>query len=398
MAKQQRPFDGADGLPSSSSSQARLLLEKTASGGGSPTSPKSPLSPKSPSSPSRGRKASDRSLRARLLDRAVHHALSDSAKELREMKHQMQLEPGDFRLLDRDGPFGQSKGKWNIARANRQHEYFFRDPFHLLIELSTCRLLCAFWGTYIATYCFFALIFWSVGTSCEIGCETFPQALCLTVETMMTIGYGVPDPYFRKCPWLSLVLMVQCLVAIVYDVCFVGLMYTRISRGTKRASTVLFSQKAVLQTIGADTYLIFRVCEMRRTQLLGAKIRCYCIAHRKQQQTEENGKGTDVAIEEEGGDVEAGGGEGERQSSSPGGLQDKLLRQEPMRLERPDDNLSGEMLLILPTTVVHRIDKFSPLLGPPVDPEDAMGLNSSLYHTKHAGAGVVRASAASVGG
>jgi len=40
-----------------------------------------------------------------------------------------------------------------------------------------------------------------------------------------------------------------------------------------------------------------------------------------------------------------------------------LYRQEPLRLERPDDNLGAELLLILPTMVVHRIDAFSPMVG-----------------------------------
>eukprot|EP00929_Paragymnodinium_shiwhaense_P022571 TRINITY_DN14383_c0_g1_i1.p1 TRINITY_DN14383_c0_g1~~TRINITY_DN14383_c0_g1_i1.p1 ORF type:complete len:535 (-),score=65.36 TRINITY_DN14383_c0_g1_i1:51-1655(-) len=352
----------------SSSATTPLLLPPDRGDPTSPTSPKSPTSPTSPFStksptlsPSRitrTRTLSERSITTRILDHAVNRGMSDSAASLKAAHSYMQEQQlqQHFRLLDRDAPYGQSYGRWNIARANRQSEYFVRDIFHLLIELSTCRVIGVFWATYTITYCLFALVFWSAGTECEIGCDTYVQALCLTVETMMTIGYGVPDPYFRKCPWLSGVLLFQCLVAIIYNVCFVGLMFARVSRGTKRAATVLFSQKAILKTIGGDTFLMFRVCEMRRTQLLGAKMKCWCIAHRKPLPEQENGK--------------------YKRTISGGGDSGKLILQEPMRLERPDDNLSAELLLLLPTTVVHKIDKFSPLLGPPVDPESATGIHS----------------------
>mmetsp|Transcript_65983 Transcript_65983/g.206739 ORF Transcript_65983/g.206739 Transcript_65983/m.206739 type:complete len:271 (+) Transcript_65983:2-814(+) len=42
----------------------------------------------------------------------------------------------------------------------------------------------------------------------------------------------------------------------------------------------------------------------------------------------------------------------------------------PMRLEQPDDELGGSLLLTLPTTVVHRIDAWSPLAPQHLKPQD----------------------------
>uniref|UniRef100_A0A7S1LLP9 Inward rectifier potassium channel C-terminal domain-containing protein n=1 Tax=Alexandrium catenella TaxID=2925 RepID=A0A7S1LLP9_ALECA len=239
--------------------------------------------------------------------------------------------PKGFRIMDRKAPFRQSKGEMNIHRVNRDQELFRLDPFHTIMELSTCRLLVTFWVLYCLTFAIFAIIYWMSSHRCGIGCDTYPEALLLSVETMLTIGYGVPDPYFRSCPWLVVVLIAESLTAVVYDVIFVGVVYQRISRGTTRASTILFSDKAIIRTIGDSTYLMFRACEMHRTQLLDSHFRCYLFTwHRLE---------PDMT-----------------------GQQVSRFRQTPMRLELPDDSLGGQALLILPTTVVHRIDAFSPLL------------------------------------
>lgn len=240
--------------------------------------------------------------------------------------------PKEFRIMDRSDSYRQSFGTMNIHRINRDQELFLQDPFHTIMEMDTCRLLASFWVLYCLTFAMFAFIYWMSSERCGIGCDTYPQALLLSVETMLTIGYGVPDPYFRPCPWLVVVLVAECLTAVLYDVVFVGVVYQRISRGTTRASTILFSDKAVIRTIGNSTYLMFRVCEMRRTQLLESHFRCYLFTW-------------------------------QRQESGLEGQQCGRFRQMPMRLEQPDDSLGGQALLILPTTIVHKIDHFSPMLG-----------------------------------
>mmetsp|Transcript_86468 Transcript_86468/g.253051 ORF Transcript_86468/g.253051 Transcript_86468/m.253051 type:complete len:482 (+) Transcript_86468:125-1570(+) len=246
--------------------------------------------------------------------------------------------PNDFRILDRKAAYRQSKGVLNIHKVNRDQELFSMDPFHTMMEMHTSRLLVSFWVLYCLTFAFFAIIYWMSSKRCGIGCDTYFQALLLSVETMLTIGYGVPDPYFRLCPWLVVVLVAESLIAVLYDVLFVGVVYQRISRGTNRASTVLFSDKAVIRTIGDSTFLIFRVCEMRRTQLLDSHLRSYLFTWQRQ----------DSATEQP--------GQHQAQDHS-------CFRQSPMRLEQPDDSLGGQVLLILPTMVVHRIDDFSPMIG-----------------------------------
>jgi potassium inwardly-rectifying channel subfamily J len=139
----------------------------------------------------------------------------------------------------------------------------------------------------------------------------------------MTIGYGVPDPYFHGCESVMILLTCEVLVQITLDAVLIGIVYDRFSRGQTRASTVLFSDRAVLRRIGDGVYFMFQVCELRKTQLIDCKVRCYVFSH----------------------DTVTGS-----------------IEQTNMRLQYPDDTLGSPLLLAMPAVVVHRVDAWSPLL------------------------------------
>ena len=63
------------------------------------------------------------------------------------------------------------------------------------------------------------------------------------------------------------------------------MIYCRVSRPNKRASTVVFSKTAIIKRIRGKLYLDFRVCELRKHQLVEAHIRCYTIRHERDVQT-----------------------------------------------------------------------------------------------------------------
>lgn len=66
-----------------------------------------------------------------------------------------------------------------------------------------------------------------------------------------------------------------------HDVFNVGVIYCRVSRPNKRASTIVFSNTAIIKRIRGKLYLQFRVCELRKHQLVEAHIRCYTIRHER---------------------------------------------------------------------------------------------------------------------
>lgn len=108
----------------------------------------------------------------------------------------------------------------------------------------------------------------------------------------------------------------------------IGIIFQRFSRAQARANTIVLSTNAVVRRIRGELYFMFQVCEMRKHQLVEAHVRMYAIRH----------------------DVEFG--------------QHYYFQSHPMRIQHPDDDLGGMLLLALPSVVVHRMDAWSPLCRP----------------------------------
>ncbi len=112
------------------------------------------------------------------------------------------------------------------------------------------------------------------------------------------------------------------------DALAIGVLFQRVSRAQARANTLVISSKAVIRRIRGELYLMFQICEMRKHQLVEAHVRMYTIRH----------------------DIEQG--------------EHYYFQSYPMRVQHPDDDLGGMLLLALPSIVVHRLDAWSPLLRP----------------------------------
>ena len=99
------------------------------------------------------------------------------------------------------------------------------------------------------------------------------------------------------------------------------------SREVKRVRLQwFFTDKAVIVEDKGSFHFCFQACEMRKHQLIEAHVRCYAVSRTR-----------------------APSGETEFQT-------------QVLRLGNPDDELGGMLLLSLPTTVLHHIDAWSPLL------------------------------------
>jgi len=131
---------------------------------------------------------------------------------------------------------------------------------------------------------------------------------------------------------VAVTLSIQVVVAILCDAAIIGAVWVRLSRGQTRASTIIFSDQAIIRRIRGKLYWMFRVCELRKHQLVEAHVRCYAI---RRDRDEEDGR----VIH---------------------------FQNFFMRLTHPNDELGGNLLMTLPSLVVHEIDQWSPLYPPPV--------------------------------
>merc|ERR1719230_367793 len=117
------------------------------------------------------------------------------------------------------------------------------------------------------------------------------------------------------------VLTIQSILQFFLNAFIIGAVFLRLTRPQNRASTILFSKRAVIREHEGGLYFMFRVCEMKYHDLIEAHVRCYCIRHD----------------------------------------QGQTYQMLPMCLQQPDDDKGGMLLTALPNLVVHRIDGWSPL-------------------------------------
>eukprot|EP00929_Paragymnodinium_shiwhaense_P055020 TRINITY_DN27598_c0_g1_i4.p1 TRINITY_DN27598_c0_g1~~TRINITY_DN27598_c0_g1_i4.p1 ORF type:complete len:446 (-),score=52.46 TRINITY_DN27598_c0_g1_i4:195-1532(-) len=231
------------------------------------------------------------------------------------------------RLVDRHAPFRQSFGRLNIRRVDDTGSVSSlrrEDWFHSLVNLGTRKLVLLVIGVVVASWLACAVAFWIVSPYCGLKANTFLKALYLAIETVETIGYGVPNSYFDGCRAGILVLGSAALWSSVLNAMMISVIYTRISRATVRANSVCFTDKAIIAKIGDSFYLLFQAVDFRKHQLCEAHVRLYCIQHAE----------TDAGVS---------------------------FQSRAMRLQHPDDELGGTLLLALPQMIVHRIDAWSPL-------------------------------------
>jgi potassium inwardly-rectifying channel subfamily J len=189
---------------------------------------------------------------------------------------------GPFRLLSRGASKPNMVGRsWRDRMSYRWH---LNDWFHPLVHQKTWRLILVFSIAYMLLIMLFAIVYFVIDqlTSCHIGLHGgFRAAFFFSLETHATIGYGVPgaDSSFHECNSMIVALYLQTFIALLSDAVLIGLLFARMSRGTNRAVSVVFSEKAIIVKHCDEHYLIFQVFDKRRDALVEANIRLFCYVH-----------------------------------------------------------------------------------------------------------------------
>ncbi|CAK0894913.1 unnamed protein product [Prorocentrum cordatum] len=183
------------------------------------------------------------------------------------------------RVLERNAPHQQSRGQFNIDRTTEgSHWLLLRtDVYHTVINMPFTQLIPLFVVVYVSSWLLFAVLWMYVSEPC--GCELthFKRAFFLSMETMMTIGYGVPDPYFNDCDEVIPVIVTEALFGLLLDAAFLNTLFQRFSRAFERAATVVFSAASLLEVVDQEMHWTFRVCELRRQPLLEPLLRVHCV-------------------------------------------------------------------------------------------------------------------------
>jgi hypothetical protein len=156
--------------------------------------------------------------------------------------------------------------------------------------------------------------------------DDFTSAFYFSVETQQTIGYGGRQ-ITTKCVVAGLLLQLQSLVGNLIECITLGLIFSKIIRPIKRAKTVVFSKKMLINKRGNKMCLMFRLTDLRDSQIVESHVRLHLFST-----FHENGK------------------------TYPYHQQDLDVRYD----WNSDSDKQDQLFLLIPLTIVHVIDENSP--------------------------------------
>nr|CAD7450800.1 unnamed protein product [Timema bartmani] len=218
-----------------------------------------------------------------------------------------------------------------------------QDLFTTLVDVQWRWTLLVFALSFILSWLGFALIWWLIAFThgdldqdhlpgyqensnwmpCIKEIYSFSSCFLFSIETQHTIGYGSRSTT-EECPEAIFVMCLQSITGVMIQAFMVGIVFAKMSRPKQRTQTLLFSRVAVVCQRDGQLCLMFRVGDMRKSHIIGTTVRAQMIRARTTKEGE-------------------------------------LIPQSQSELRLGTDGGDENLFFIWPTTVVHRIDKESPL-------------------------------------
>ncbi|KAL4517172.1 hypothetical protein Ndes2437B_g06780 [Nannochloris sp. 'desiccata'] len=200
------------------------------------------------------------------------------------------------------------------------------DFFTSVVNLDTYQIMIGVAVLYLVVFFVWSFIWWLIVRfypGCLYGASNYVESLAFATVTQMTIGYGNTGP--EQCWAATWLIIIQSILAIVLEAVVLGVVFARISHPHQRSRSIFMSNKAVVSRRDGILKFMFRVADIRTTQVVEPKVKAYLYTW---------GQGRITA-------------EGERIP----------VRVEPLEV----DYIDG--MLLLPLIIEHTIDERSPLCG-----------------------------------
>ncbi|XP_023036542.1 G protein-activated inward rectifier potassium channel 3 isoform X2 [Drosophila willistoni] len=240
-------------------------------------------------------------------------------------------------------------GECNVVQGNvaKRRRRYLQDIFTTLVDAQWRWTLLVFAASFVISWAFFAFIWWIIAyahndleyinlsetqpelvanmthTVCVTQVKSMMTAFLYSIETQTTIGYG--NRYVtEECPEAIFTMCIQCITGVFIQAFMVGIVFAKLSRPKKRAQTLLFSRNSVICHRDGMPCLMFRVGDMRKSHIIEAHIRAQIIRKK---------------VTKEG----------------------EVLPFYQQELHVGADGGEDRLMFIWPTTIVHKIDRNSPL-------------------------------------
>ncbi|XP_075146817.1 inwardly rectifying potassium channel 1 isoform X3 [Haematobia irritans] len=240
-------------------------------------------------------------------------------------------------------------GDCNVVQGNvaKRRRRYLQDIFTTLVDAQWRWTLLVFACSFLISWAFFGLIWWTIAfahgdleyikqyeenplamqnvthTMCVTQIRSFISAFLYSIETQHTIGYGNRF-VTEECPEAIFTICLQCITGVFIQAFMVGIVFAKLSRPKKRAQTLLFSRNAVICHRDGLPCLMFRVGDMRKSHIIEAHVRAQLIRKK---------------VTKEG----------------------EVLPFYQQELKVGADGGEDRLMFIWPTTIVHKIDRHSPL-------------------------------------
>lgn len=169
------------------------------------------------------------------------------------------------RLLNQDGSF-------NVQRKGLS-EYALRNLYHWLLTMDWWKFLGAVVLFYIGINIVFAGLFLLCGENALFDAENQPmhnlflRSFFFSVHTFGTIGYGTIYPLGNLANSL---VTIESIVSLLFQALVTGMFFARFSRPTPK---VKFSNKAVIAPYQDGIGLMFRLVNLRVSQLINVEVK-----------------------------------------------------------------------------------------------------------------------------
>ena len=179
------------------------------------------------------------------------------------------------------------RGRIHVNYVNvpdRGQLYYLSDHFTTLIEAQWRYVILIFSLSFIVSWLVFGTIWWGIYSyrkkyhdiECIEKVDSWTSAFLFSLETQTTIGYGGRQ-VTPHCPEGVICLLIQCIIGLLISSTMLGLIFAKLSRPHKRRCTILFSRHAVIGPRNGKLYLMMRIADLRKRQLIESHIRVFLI-------------------------------------------------------------------------------------------------------------------------
>ncbi|MEQ2303591.1 hypothetical protein AMECASPLE_018525 [Ameca splendens] len=206
---------------------------------------------------------------------------------------------------------------------------FVNDIFTTLVEIRWRVMFLIFASSYILSWLVFGVLYFVIALAhgdlrdhnndpCVFEVRSFTASFLFSLETQTTIGYGFRG-MSENCMTAIIIVTIQDVISCFIDTFVIGIVVAKMASARKRAQTISFSNRAVINLRDGYLCLSWRVGDFRRYHMVEGT----CCAHILRTIVHTTGL-VDVTYE------------------------DVVIQQK-------------DIILITPTTIFHRIEPGSPL-------------------------------------